>query len=115
MSEEELRKIAKEEASKFIMENLNSAIIITYIQNLEKVIEKQQKKIDELKKYEKYYEEMEEVNKKFISVDKIRAKIKSLEEKIHIVIPNEYNKVEIVNEFKNEGALDILKELLEEK
>lgn len=57
MSVEELRKIAKEEASKFIMENLNSAIIFTYIQNLEKVIEKQQKKIDELKKYEKYYEE----------------------------------------------------------
>ena len=61
MSEEELRKIAKEEASKFIMENLNSVIIFTYIQNLEKVIEKQQKKIDELKKYEKYYEEMEEL------------------------------------------------------
>lgn len=39
MSEEELRKIAKEEASKFIMENLNSAIIFTYIQNLEKEIE----------------------------------------------------------------------------
>lgn len=39
MSEEELRKIAKEEASKFIMENLNSAIIFTYIQNLEKEME----------------------------------------------------------------------------
>ena len=39
MSEEELRKIAKEEASKFIMENLNSVIIFTYIQNLEKEIE----------------------------------------------------------------------------
>lgn len=39
MSVEELRKIAKEEASKFIMENLNSAIIFTYIQNLEKEIE----------------------------------------------------------------------------
>ena len=39
------------------------------------LIEKQQKKIDELKKYEKYYEEMEEVNKKFISVDKIKNKI----------------------------------------
>lgn len=40
MSVEELRKIAKEEASKFIMENLNSVIIFTYIQNLEKEIEK---------------------------------------------------------------------------
>lgn len=39
MSVEELRKIAKEEASKFIMENLNSVIIFTYIQNLEKEIE----------------------------------------------------------------------------
>ena len=79
------------------------------------IIYKLQKENEELKKYEKYYEEMEEVNKKFISVDKIRAKIKSLEEKIHIVIPNGYNKVEIMNEFKNEGAVDILKELLEEE
>ena len=51
----------------------------------------------------------------YINKDKIREKIKSLEEKIHIVIPNEYNKVEIMNEFKNEGAVDILKELLEEE
>ena len=36
MSVEELRKIAKEEASKFIMENLNSAIIFTYIQKFRK-------------------------------------------------------------------------------
>lgn len=50
-----------------------------------------------------------------ISKDKIKEKIESLEEKIHIVIPNEYNKIEVMNEFKNEGAIDVLKELLEEE
>ena len=42
------------------------------------LIEKQQKEIEELKKYEKYYEEMEEVNKRFIAVDKIKAKIEDI-------------------------------------
>jgi len=42
------------------------------------MFEKQQKEIEELKKYEKYYEEMEEVNKKFIAVDKIKAKIEEV-------------------------------------
>ena len=44
------------------------------------LIEKQQKEIEELKKYEKYYEEMEEVNKKFIAVDKIKAKIEEVKD-----------------------------------
>ena len=42
------------------------------------LIEKQSKEIEELKKYEKYYEEMEEVNKKFIAVEKIKAKIEEV-------------------------------------
>lgn len=37
-------------------------------------------KIEELKKYEKYYEEMEEVNKRFIAVDKIKAKIEEVKD-----------------------------------
>lgn len=48
---------------------------------LKKVIEKQSKEIEELKKYQKYYEEMEEVNKKFIAVDKIKAKIEEYDDK----------------------------------
>ena len=40
------------------------------------------KEKEELKKYKKYYEEMEEVNKKFIAVDKIKAKIEELKEDI---------------------------------
>lgn len=35
LSEEELRKIAKEEMSKQIMQNLDSVIIFEYIKNLE--------------------------------------------------------------------------------
>ena len=49
-----------------------------------------------------------------ISKDKIREKIVELEDKIHVVIPNEYNKMEVMNEFKNEGAINVLKELLGE-
>lgn len=109
MSEEELRKIAKEEASKFIMENLNSVIIFTYIQNLEKVIEKQQKKIDELKKYEKYYEEMEEVNKKFISVDKIKNKIEEVKSS------KENHTFTLTSEDIRRTIITNLQELLEEK
>ena len=55
----------------WLIETVNESAI-KIVLNL---IEKQQKEIEELKKYEKYYEEMEEVNKKFIAVDKIKAKI----------------------------------------
>ena len=48
------------------------------IETLLTAYEKQSKEIEELKKYEKYYEEMKEVNKKFIAVDKIKAKIEEV-------------------------------------
>ena len=67
MSVEELRKIAKEEASKFIMENLNSVIIFTYIQNLEKEIE-ELKVINQMQKYR--IETIDE--RELVSKDKIR-------------------------------------------
>ena len=51
-----------------------------YIDIMINLIEKQSKEIEELKKYEKYYEEMEEVNKKFIAVDKIKAKIEEVKD-----------------------------------
>lgn len=118
MSVEELRKIAKEEASKFIMENLNSAIIFTYIQNLEKEIEnlkeinKEHQKLngelrDEIKRQgntreieEKYIEE------NFISKDEIREKIKDLEDYM-ILFTNDKEKF---NRYKY--ARDILEKLL---
>ena len=63
MSEEQLRKIAKEEASKFIMENLNSGIIFSYIQNLEKEIE-----------------ELKEINKEHQKLNgKLREEIENLQ------------------------------------
>jgi len=120
MSEEELRKIAKEEASKFIMENLNSAIIFTYIQNLEKEIEnlkginKEHQKIngklrEEIERQgnireieEKYIEE------NFISKDKIREKIKELEGQEDWYIENKS-----LDDLY--GRIDELKELLEEE
>ena len=49
------------------------------MEELLEIYNKQSKEIEELKKYKKYYEEMEEVNKKFITVDKIKEKIKELE------------------------------------
>ena len=104
MSVEELRKIAKEEASKFIMENLNSAIIFTYIQNLEKVIE-ELKVINQMQKYR--IETIDE--RELVSKDKIREKIKDLENYM-ILFTNDKEKF---NRYKY--ARDILEKLLEEK
>ena len=47
MSEEELRKCADEETMKQIMDSLDGSIIFTYIQNLEKELEKQKQVITE--------------------------------------------------------------------
>lgn len=104
MSVEELRKIAKEEASKFIMENLNSAIIFTYIQNLEKEIE-ELKVINQMQKYR--IETIDE--RELVSKDKIREKIKDLEDNM-ILFTNDKEKF---NRYKY--ARDILEKLLEEK
>lgn len=104
MSVEELRKIAKEEASKFIMENLNSAIIFTYIQNLEKEIE-ELKVINQMQKYR--IETIDE--RELVSKDKIREKIKDLENYM-ILFTNDKEKF---NRYKY--ARDILEKLLEEK
>ena len=62
MNEEELRKIAKEEMSKSIMDNLDGALIFTYITNLEKENkelkeenEKINKAADKMYEYISYY------------------------------------------------------------
>lgn len=108
MSVEELRKIAKEEASKFIMENLNSAIIFTYIQNLEKEIENLKQLMAHKNAYTKKLEEdlYENASNYIVSKDKIREKIKEIERKS---FENKINYSEYY--YKTE----ILKELLEEE
>ena len=98
MSVEELRKIAKEEASKFIMENLNSLIIFTYIQNLEKVIE-ELKVINQMQKYR--IETIDE--RELVSKDKIREKIK------------EYKGLKEIDKMAYEEQIKPLQELLEEE
>ena len=98
MSVEELRKIAKEEASKFIMENLNSAIIFTYIQNLEKEIE-ELKVINQMQKYR--IETIDE--RELVSKDKIREKIK------------EYKGLKEIDKMVYEEQIKPLQELLEEE
>ena len=98
MSVEELRKIAKEEASKFIMENLNSAIIFTYIQNLEKEIE-ELKVINQMQKYR--IETIDE--RELVSKDKIREKIK------------EYKGLKEIDKMAYEEQIKPLQELLEEE
>lgn len=65
-------------ATAMVVENRQYQMIEEEIKRYKAIIEKQQKEIEELKKYEKYYEEMEEVNKKFLPVDKIKAKIEEL-------------------------------------
>ena len=89
MSVEELRKIAKEEASKFIMENLNSAIIFTYIQNLEKEIE-ELKVINQMQKYR--IETIDE--RELVSKDKIRDLINKDAFEVNT---KEYGNIEVID------------------
>lgn len=110
MSVEELRKIAKEEASKFIMENLNSAIIFTYIQNLEKEIENLKQLMAHKNAYTKKLEEdlYENASNYVVSKDKIRERIKELEGQEDWYIENKS-----LDDLY--GRIDELKELLEEE
>lgn len=64
MNKEERKAI--EDMNRFANGIDMSCVTARQMQIILNLIEKQQKEIDELKKYEKYYEEMEEVNKKFI-------------------------------------------------
>ena len=55
MSEEEIKKIAKREFINNVMENLDSALIFTYIQNLEQKLQQKENIIKEVREYiEKY-------------------------------------------------------------
>ena len=60
------------------------------------------------------WKEVEEyIEKYYVKKDKIKEKIKELEQKIHVVTPDTHI-IEKINELKNEGALNILEELLGE-
>ena len=59
--------------------NESVGIVLNLVKTLIAENKEMKEEIEELKKYEKYYEEMEEVNKKFIAVDKIKAKIEELD------------------------------------
>lgn len=49
MSEEEIKKIAKREFINNVMENLDSALIFTYIQNLEQKLQQKENIIKEVR------------------------------------------------------------------
>lgn len=51
MSEEEIKKIAKREFINNVMENLDSALIFTYIQNLEQKLQQKENIIEEVREY----------------------------------------------------------------
>lgn len=72
--------LSKMDYIKFTNLEWASVRVLREVQSLRHEMEKQEKEIEELKKYEKYYEEMEEVNKKFIAVDKIKAKIEEVKD-----------------------------------
>lgn len=114
MSEEEIIEKAEEE--------LEYGENCTYKYLLGQILKLYQKEKEKNKELEKKYNDMINLNndlliqnKNSISKDKIRAKIKEIEKEIHIVIPNEYNKIEVMNENKNEGAINVLQELLLEE
>lgn len=77
---------------------------------------KQQKEIEELRKYKKYYEEMEEVNKKFISADKIKAKIEPRLKELDEQMKKEWREYGNSREYQDmEDEWNFLQSLLEEK
>ena len=49
MSEEEIKKIAKREFINNVMENLDSALIFTYIQNVEQKLQQKENIINEVR------------------------------------------------------------------
>lgn len=51
MSEEEIKKIAKEEFMNNVMKQLDSALIFTYIQNLENQLQQKENIIKEVREY----------------------------------------------------------------
>lgn len=76
MNEEILRKIAQEEIKKQIMENLDSSIIFTYINNLEKQLEQEKEKnIADMIKDTEFSDFIKE---RYILKNKIRAKIEEI-------------------------------------
>ena len=82
MNELEIRKIAKEEFISNVMNNLDSALIFTYIQNLEQKVNNLQSKIDK-------------------AIEILNDGLKQLDER---------NRCEVYSEEYLENARDILKE-----
>ncbi len=75
------------------------------------LIDKQQEEIEKYKnKYEDLYDASVEL---YVSKDKIREKIKELENIIHILMPTT-TPMERKIVFKNVGAIEVLQDLLEE-
>lgn len=83
MTEADLRKIAQEELTKQIFENLDSAIIFTYIQNLENKVKN--------------------IDTNYVSKDKIKEKLN--------YIKSNYSQVD-GNYFMMEYQIDLLEEML---
>lgn len=101
---EELKKeinkpleVPEDKCNTFILYNIDNAKIILNL------IEKQQKEIDELQSYIKeYLIPKSTINLLYVSKDKIRAKIKELDEKWHVL-------------YRDSEVKDILEKLLEEE
>lgn len=98
--EEKLRKIANEEMKKAIMENLDSSLIFTYIQSLEKELNQEKEKNKEL---------FEEYNKRVSTIIKYEQGIKDFIDETNI------SDIEPWSEYKIKGKLLFeLQKLLEE-
>lgn len=80
MNELEIRKIAKEEFISNVMNNLDSTLIFTYIQNLEQKVNNLQSKIDKAIEYlnEEYDVEPKELYG-LVSADKLLEILKEVE------------------------------------
>lgn len=134
MNEEILRKIAQEEIQKQIMENLDSSIIFTYINNLEKQLEQEKEEREIAEENHKVLsldlgdalkelglpedtiiadELVLEINNRYISKDKIKAKIEEYDKMIKAT----YRELTHQADVRRDVCLEIkskLQELLEE-
>lgn len=122
MSEEEIiqeiEKLELEEEKEKVIKNLLRIVIEgkkDIIQEKEFFLKKKEQEIEELKKDKKaLVDNYNIVIGSFISKDRIRNLKEKIGDRLHLVTEDSPI-FEKINEFKDEGAYNILEELLEEK
>jgi len=114
----EIERINKENDFKKIPRDIVCLpLFIDYAETLLNLIEKLKKENEEYKLLNANIEKANRIiegKEKYISKDKIKEKVDKLYDKIHVLDPHS-SMTEIREEFMQEGAIDVLEELLEDE